>query len=344
MASAYNYDFSGVAAHRLDEVKRRIGVLEDYTAGSITIADAVERLRLSIPSFYRLLRAWTDGARPENLGAAGRHRNPSSAFSDEVVSLIQGVEEDKPYASVRIVAELARAAGRKRGIKMPSFERIARHVAEMRTSRGRRPPGVDDLFIGFCAVEASVTHPSRGVVAPIMCVLISAARAPAVLGLSLSLENPAPADVVRTLEDALSRQPGTAPERGRRVLLQIGGEGPWSDLVGAMCGSGMSVTTQKLRARSARTVTALIGNRPAGVGLKGDLTARTANRRTLKVPAGGAPAALAEVEASLRLRLTAAFATTEDAFADRKALTSALLSLEQPLPNDVRRSVGRSQL
>ena len=48
-------------------------------------------------------------------------------------------------------------------------------------------------------------------------------------------------------------------------------------------------------------------NRPAGVCLKGDLTACTAERRTLKVPNGGAPAAIADVEASLRLRLAAAF-------------------------------------
>lgn len=328
MASLDSYDFSGVAAHRLDEVKRRIGVLEDYTARRISSAEAIERLQLSTPSFHRLLRAWTNGARPENLGAAGRHRNVSREFGEEAKGLIQQVEENSRDASVRVVAERARAAGRKGSIRMPSHERVARYVAQLRTGRGERPAGVDDLFIGFCAVDAPVAHPDRGVVAPIMCVLISAAEAPAVLGLSLSMDDPAPADVIRTLEDALLRQRGQQPEEGRRLLLQVGWEGPWPELVDAIVRGGLSVQAEKLRARSARAVTALIGNRPAGLGLKGDLTARTAAHRTVKVPAGGTPAGIAEVEASLRRRLTDAFPTAESAFADREALLRELRALD----------------
>lgn len=330
MASLDSYDFSGVAAHRIDEVKRRIGVLEDYTARRITSAEAIERLQLSSPSFHRLLRAWADGTRPEKLGAAGRHRKTSRDLGEEVTALIRQIEESSRDASVRIVAERARTAGRERSIRMPSHERVARYVAQLRTERGERPSGVHDLFIGFCAVDAPVAHPDRGVVAPIMCVLISAAGDPAILGLSLSLDDPTPADVIRTLEDALLRQRGEQPEKARRLLLQVGWEGPWPELVDAIVRGGLAVEVEKLRARSARTVTALIGNRPAGVGLKGDLTARTSTNRTLKVPAGGAPAAVAEVEASLRLRLTAAFPATEDAFADREALLRALRALFEP--------------
>lgn len=330
MASLDSYDFSGVAAHRIDEVKRRIGVLEDYTARRITSAEAIERLQLSSPSFHRLLRAWADGTRPEKLGAAGRHRKTSRDLGEEVTALIRQIEESSRDASVRIVAERARTAGRERSIRMPSHERVARYVAQLRTERGERPSGVHDLFIGFCAVDAPVAHPDRGVVAPIMCVLISAAGDPAILGLSLSLDDPTPADVIRTLEDALLRQRGEQPEKARRLLLQVGWEGPWPELVDAIVRGGLAVEVEKLRPRSARTVTALIGNRPAGVGLKGDLTARTSTNRTLKVPAGGAPAAVAEVEASLRLRLTAAFPATEDAFADREALLRALRALFEP--------------
>jgi hypothetical protein len=329
MASLDSYDFSGVAAHRLNEVKRRISVLEDYTARRISSAEAVELLQLSSPSFHRLLRAWTNGARPENLGAAGRHRKASRDFDDETKCLIQRVEEDSRGASVRIVAEHACAVGRERGIQMPSHERVSRYVAQLRTERGERPSGVHDLFIGFCAVDTPVAHPDRGVVAPIMCVLISAARDLAILGLSLSVDDPAPADVIRTLEDALFRQRGPRPEEGRSLLLQVGWEGPWPGLVDAIVRGGLSVEIEKLRARSARTVTALIGNRPAGVGLKGDLTARTAANRTLKVPAGGTPAAMKEVEASLRLRLTAAFPASENAFVDREALQKSLRTFEK---------------
>ena len=327
--SADSYDFSGVAAHRLDEVKRRITVLEDYVARRISSAEAIERLELSIPSFHRLLRAWTNGARPESLGASGRHRKASRDLGAKARDLIQRVEKNSRDASVRVVAERARAAGRERSIRMPSHERVSRYVAELRTERGERPKGVDDLFVGFCAVDAPIAHPDRGIVAPIMCVLVSASGKPAILGLSLSLNDPAPADVIRTLKDALARQRGERPQKGRRLLLQVGWEGPWPELVDALVQAGLSVQTEKLRARSARSVTALIGNRPAGVGLKGDLTARIAAHRTVKVPAGGAPAKIAEVEASLRLRLTAAFPTAELAFANREALLRRLRSLDR---------------
>ena len=108
MASLDSYDFSGVAAHRLDEVKRRIGVLEDYTARRISSAEAIERLQLSTPSFQRLLRAWTNGARPENLGAAGRHRNVSRDFGEEAKGLIQQVEENKLSLSDPIARHVER--------------------------------------------------------------------------------------------------------------------------------------------------------------------------------------------------------------------------------------------
>jgi hypothetical protein len=146
MSSFDSYDFSGVAAHRIDEVKRRIGVLEDYTARRITSAEAIERLQLSSPSFHRLLRAWADGTRPEKLGAAGRHRKTSRDLGEEVTALIRQVEENSRDASVRIVAERARAAGRKRSIRMPSHERVARYVTRL---ADRRDPGL--LFASIVA-------------------------------------------------------------------------------------------------------------------------------------------------------------------------------------------------
>ncbi len=43
MDSRESNDFSGIAAHRLDEAKRRVKILEDYTAAPVVNADYLKQ-------------------------------------------------------------------------------------------------------------------------------------------------------------------------------------------------------------------------------------------------------------------------------------------------------------
>lgn len=199
------YDMSEVAPHKRQEVLRRIEIIESYLSGQITSNLAVEKLGMSVPSFWRLLRAWRKGKRPGDIDGSGRNPKPKRPISEDAKRIIEEAEQSLAEASFAKVVERAMKLGRERGVTMPTEKKITTHAKESRRSRGLRPEGISDLVLEFCAIDVPTLHADLGPVAPIMCVLVDVRRTPVILGLTLEFEGRTAAQAARTIADAIAR-------------------------------------------------------------------------------------------------------------------------------------------
>ncbi len=322
-------DLSAVGPHRRTEVLRRIEILDRYLSNEITSERAIEDLRMSAPSFWRLLRAWRQSRRPELIGASGRLRKPRIPVIETQRRLIEEAERNGADDPVAKVVARALKLGTERGIAMPGETNVANHVMDLRRERGLRPRGVHDLVLVMCAVDLPIVHPRLAVTAaPLMSVLVDVGMVPVVLGLALAHDLPTPALAARTVLDAIARAEAPRPTPVRRIHLPGGASPIWNEIADAASACGLNVQVDALKPRSARAVTPLLGARPGGIRLFPDQTGRAAEQRVRPLRSGSHTIGLIEAEELLKGRFRLAFPGTRMVITDdaeaRGRLSTAL--------------------
>lgn len=291
------YDMSGVAPHRREEVRRRIEIVDRFLDGEISRDEACEKLAMSQASFYRLYRAWRTSRRADLVGSSGSKRKPNYPVSDEQKKVIEDAEDALSDSSMTKVVARAFELGKDRGVKMPGRANIRNHASELRRARGLLPAGVTDIVLEFCALNVPVVHPTGGLVAPIMCVLIEVSQAPIVLGLTLSLDGRSPQQAALTLLDAIARADSERDRPIRRLELPENGSESWAVLREALEDAGVVVRSTAIRPRaSPLTVVKLLGKRPAGIELLPNFTGRSAAERAVRIKWRGDPIELHDAE------------------------------------------------
>lgn len=322
------YDMSEVAPHKRKEVLRRIAIVEAYLADEITSSDAVSQLGMSIPSFWRLVRAWRRGKQPGAIGGSGRMSKPKRAIADEAKQIIREAESLLANDSISKVVSFAMQLGRERATRMPSEKMAARYATDCRRGRGLRPDGITDLVLEFCVVDIPACHPTLGLVAPVMCVLLDVRKTAVVLGLTLAFEGRDAPQAARTILDAIAR--ADSSRLGDVHEFQIPGfEGEaWRGFSRGLEEIGVAVRMEPVRPRSsARGLTKLIGKHPAGLHLLPDLTIRPPAERLLNVQSGD-PIDILDAEHMLRGRFLLHFPGRREALsnnADNRSRLSAFL-------------------
>ncbi|WP_333570868.1 hypothetical protein [Sphingomonas sp.] len=331
MSDISRYDLSGVAPHRQREVLRRVEVLEAYISKEISSSQAIERLGLSVPTFWRLVRAWRNSGRPAELGGSGKAFKGRWPIEAEADMIIQSAVAETPTASVRKIVERACRIAQQNGVAMPGREKIEYRVDEFRRELGLRPHGVADLLLEFCAVRIPVIHAEFGHIVPVMCVLLDVRQTVKPLGLSLSFEAGDASAAARAMLDAIAQadRPRTSPPRSFSIPAEASGE--FADLGTAMMDAGIPVTVEPVRSRaSARRVVRLLGKRPGGIVLLPDLARRSARERVAKLTFGD-PVALTTAEDMIRERFRDAFPGDREFLSNdpkvRSRLTGALQRL-----------------
>ncbi len=193
MPKGHVYDLSSVGPHRRTEVLRRISLLDAYIAGEITSKQAIEDLEMSAQSFWRMLQVWRRSGRPELIGGSGRLRKPRIPIKDDQKRIIEEADLADPSRPVKHVVAHSLELGASKGVKMPGDSNIAKHVNDIRRSRGLRLPGVHDLIMLICAVDLPVVHPRlKATSSPLMSLLVDVGEVPVVLGLALTHDEPSP--------------------------------------------------------------------------------------------------------------------------------------------------------
>lgn len=307
MTEDINVDLTKVGPHRRDEVVRRIRVLDDYIAGRKSSADAIAELGLAVSTFWTLVRTWRHSRRPEGLMGSGKERRPRVPVTDRQKDVIAAAERALPLAPVTDVMALARRLAEHAEIDLPGIRNMKATIASLRRHRGLRPEGVIDVLVCHCAVDVPVYVEGVGLVAPILSLVCEVGVLPIVLGSALSLRGPNAADTARAVLDAIEHADTVRVDTPREVQLMMGDEAGWGELRAGFDETGLSIRRLPTGGRAGREVTKLIGDRPGGLKLKPDLTARDMSRRTVQMPQGGSSVALGDVHEIIRGRLRTAF-------------------------------------
>ena len=302
MSNERYYDLSGIVPRKRQEVLRRIEIIETYLGGTISSTEAMRRLGVSAPTFWRLLRAWRQSQRPADLGATGHVFKARMPIDEDAEVLIQEAEQLLPGASIRRVVHNVQMLAQQRGVQVPYRRKIEALVQEARRARGLRPEGIVDLVLEFCALDVAVVHPEHGLVAPVMCALLDVRKGATFLGMTLSFDAGSSSQAARTILDAVARadRPRSAPVRSFTIPNEA--SSGWPELGAALAGAGLPLSLETVRPRaSARSLVRLLGKRPAGVVLLPDLTRRRPSERLVKLKFGD-PIELPDAEDMLRER------------------------------------------
>ncbi|MBD8548834.1 hypothetical protein [Sphingomonas sp. CFBP 8760] len=293
----------GVGPHRQAETLRRVALVTDYVAGRMSSRDAIARLGVSEPTFWRLVRAWRQAGRAEALPGAGSRKRPSFPVSREQAAIVAEAEAAMPAVPISRVVQLALDLGRARGVAMPGVTNVRNCVTAARRGRGLRPAGFAELVLGFCAVGLPVFHPDHGIVMPTMCLLLDVRISAIPLGLSLSLRPPEAGDAARAFLDAIARADTHDEVIADRLTVPIGEGARWAHLTASLEGAGLAVAAHPLRPRSGRVLSRLLGLRPAGIALHADMTDRAIGSRPYRMREGE-PLSLDDAEDVMRHRLS----------------------------------------
>lgn len=331
MSNERYYDLSEIVPRKRREVLRRIKIIDSYIAGTISSAEAMQRLGVSAPTFWRLLRAWRQAQRPAALGATGHVFKARMPIDENAEAIIEEAERGLPGASVRRVVDTVQTLGQQRGVQLPYRKKIEALVQEARRARDLRPEGIVDLVLEFCALDVAVVHPEHGLVAPVMCALLDVRKSATFLGMTLSFDAGRSSQAARTILDAVARadRPRLAPVRSFTIPDEAGRG--WLELGEALVRAELPLALEAVRFRaSARSLVRMLGKRPAGVVLLPDLTRRPPSERLVKLKFGD-PIELSDAEDMLRERFRKFFPGDLEFLSNDAAVRSRLTAALQRL-------------
>lgn len=221
-------DLSGVLPARRDLVRARILAIEAYEALDVrTQGDArriADSVGISIPTLYRLRRAWLRDRDPIAMQGGTGPRRVTRSMGDEpaVLEILRELPETGSIES-RVLAIERKAADRGMAIRSRSaLRRLVRKNIDPETSHDPHEWGPRTIALDMVPIDLPVQG-SEGPTLPTLAVIMRAATG-RILHAGISLESPSLALATRTLcrwifDSKRNGDPGDGGPRADRLLL-----------------------------------------------------------------------------------------------------------------------------
>ena len=300
-----------VPPHLRETVRQRILVIErflgDKRPGAARTAAA--ELGLGLPSFYRLVRAWSHARSATDLSGAGRVKVDRQALSQDQMDVIATAVAEMPGAIIERIGERAAEIARDRGVTMVGWAALTKHVGILATGRlpANSPAAAADLVIEHSVIDLPVGDPTSATGWMPIATLVTSVAQPRVLGLSMAEEAPSAAGTALALAEALNRLSPATPGRPVTIYLHsLEGEA-WQSLREILDRPGIELIHHTGKQVSPPNATIrLIGRRLAGISTMPRLGRRPFIARPAEIEVGARPITLAEAEDFVRARWTPA--------------------------------------
>lgn len=300
-----------VPPHLRETVRQRILVIRRFLGdkGPGAARAAAAELGLGIPSFYRLVRAWSNARSATDLSGAGRAKVERQALNQDQLDVIATAVAEMPGAIIERIAERATEIARDRGVQMVGWAALTKHVGILAIGRlpANSPAAAADLVIEHCVIDLPVGDPASANGWMPIATLVTSVAQPRVLGLSMAEEAPTAAGTALALAEALKRLSPATPGRPLKIYLHSLQGGAWQTLRETLDRPGIGLIHHIGEKVSPPNATIrLIGRRLAGIGTMPRLGRRPFIARPAEIEVGARPITLDEAEDFVRARWTPA--------------------------------------